>query len=87
MYSEIDQITSTQKQIILILNGDPSVSFPININHTTSFKEIENLSIHQFHFRKCKKIRIFTCKGVEIFPDDLQFIKNGSSLYISRGFV
>lgn len=30
-----------------------------------------------------KKLRLFTVDGVEIFAEDLQFIKSGSSLYAS----
>lgn len=36
--------------------------------------------------KKIKRFRLFTSDGVELFEDDLQFLKPGRVFYVSRGF-
>ena len=36
--------------------------------------------------KKIKRFRLFTSDGVELFQDDLQFLKSGRIFYVSRGF-
>ena len=39
----------------------------------------------RMEFKNCKTLRLFTEKGVEIYENDLEFIKNGANLYASKG--
>ena len=36
-------------------------------------------------FKGCTNLRLFTEKGVEIYEDDLDFVKNETCLYASKG--
>jgi len=36
-------------------------------------------------FKNCRTLRLFTEKGVEIYEDDLEFVKNDTNLYASKG--
>ena len=39
----------------------------------------------KLHIKGAKRLRLFDEQGVEIFEDDLEFIKNGKILYASIG--
>jgi len=41
---------------------------------------IENLQLEPVH-----KFRLFTLEGVEIYPQELSYLKNGDALFASRG--
>lgn len=36
-------------------------------------------------FKSTDKLRLFTVEGVEIFPDDLKYMKNDSTIFVSKG--
>ena len=47
--------------------------------------EIEALFKDKYK-KKVKHFRLFTAEGVELFQDDLQFLKPGHTFYVSKGF-
>lgn len=47
--------------------------------------EIETLVKEKWK-KKFKRFRLFTAEGVELFQDDLQFLKPGRTFYVSKGF-
>lgn len=67
-------------QVNLYENGKPDakpISFKI-VKKKTTFRHIARLY-------NCSKLRIYNSEGSECFEEDLDFIKNDSVLYISRG--
>ena len=46
--------------------------------------EIEALAKEKWK-KKYKNFRLFSSEGVEIFQEDLQFLKSGKTFYVSRG--
>ena len=65
-------------------NGDPTNSFDFKITSTTKFNDIKKFANDRFN-SKYEFIRLFNAEGVEIMEDDLEFIKNNSVLFISKG--
>lgn len=49
------------------------------------FSEIKRILEEKMDFKNCKSFRLFTEKGVEIYEDDLDFIKTNTTLYASKG--
>ena len=50
----------------------------VKVGRRTRFREIARLL-------KFTRLRLFNEEGAEYFEDDLQFVKNNTSLYASRG--
>lgn len=57
------------------------IEVPNNYKFSNLSKDIED----KLNLNNIKKFRLFTNQGVEIFEDDMDFIKEGSALYVSKG--
>jgi len=68
-----------------MINGDYSTFVYIKISKNASFKEMAKIIEEKLDWKGLKKIRLFSPQGVEIFQDDLDFLKSGTTLYVSRG--
>ena len=44
-------------------------------------REIE----HKLHLKAAKQLRFFNQEGLEIFEDDLEYMKDGEVLFVSKG--
>lgn len=70
-----------------MINGDSSSFIFIKISKNASFKEISTSIEEKLDWRGVKKIRLFSFQGVEIFTDDIDFLKSGATIYVSKGFT
>ncbi len=66
-------------------NGNSSLSANFKLSSNLKFSDIKKVLEEKMDFRNIKTLRLFTDKGVEIYEDDLEFIKNGTGLYASKG--
>ena len=56
----------------------------MNVDQNTKFSDIRRFLEKKFE-RNFTKLRLFTIEGVEIMEDELEFVKNNTTLYASRG--
>lgn len=73
------------KKVKLFLNGNSSFWLLMKLSKTLQMSDIESLAREKWR-RKLKNPRLFTSEGVELFQDDLPFLKPGRTFYVSRGF-
>lgn len=73
------------RQLKIMINGDSSTFVKIKLSKNANFKEIAQNIEDKLDWKGLKKIRLFSPQGVEIFQDDLDFLKSGTTLYVSRG--
>ena len=66
-------------------NGNSSLSATIKISHNLKFSDLKRVLEEKLEIKNSKLLRLFTDKGVEIYEDDLEFLKNGTGLYASKG--
>lgn len=72
------------KKIKLILNGNPSFCLLMKISQNLHMNDIEDLIKDKWK-KKIKRFRLFSAEGVELFEDDVPFLKPGRTFYVSRG--
>lgn len=65
-------------------NGDSSRFIKMKISNNHKLIDIIQFLEEKWETRY-RKIRLFTSQGVEIFQDDIIYMKNGSELYVSKG--
>lgn len=68
-----------------MINGDSSTYIFVKISKNTSFKELAKIIQERLEWHDIKHFRIFQQQGVEIFNDDIDFLKSGATLYVSKG--
>lgn len=68
-----------------MINGDSSTYIFVKISKNTSFKELAKIIQERLEWYNVKHLRIFQQQGVEIFNDDIDFLKSGATLYVSKG--
>ena len=68
-----------------MLNGNSSLFIYMKLLHGLTMKDIEEFVKDKWK-KKIKRFRLFTSEGVELFNDELEFIKQGKIYYVSRGF-
>ena len=83
-FLNINRIVLKNMQIKIMINGDSSSFVFIRMSKNANFKEITKYIEEKLDWR-AKTIRLFSPQGVEIFQDDLDFLKNGATLYVSKG--
>lgn len=68
-------------------NGDPSMTAICLIKEHINFEELAQTICHCIHINQTevKNIRVFKTGGVEVFNEDVQYIKNNEILYVSLG--
>ena len=72
-------------EVKLILNKDFSVSKECRLNLLLSFDELCYAIKKELNLSKVKQFRLFKSSGIEIFEDDVKYIKNKEEIYISKG--
>ncbi|KAM3131244.1 hypothetical protein pb186bvf_016702 [Paramecium bursaria] len=86
MYQEFYESLDIQKTIQLTNLSDlNSKTFMFNINRHTTLREIRKICEYKWkkHFRT---FRMFTQEGVEIFLEDLYYLRDKQKLYIGEDF-
>ena len=68
-----------------MINGDSTSFVLIKISKNASFREMSKCIEERLDWKNQKTIRLFSTQGVEIFQDDLDFLKSGATLYVSKG--
>ena len=71
--------------IHLFRNGRPERKLSINIIKNTSFYDFTNLIIEKMGLKNVKKLRLFKEGGIELFQDDLEYLKNNEPIFVSKG--
>ena len=66
-------------------NGDPDNSFDLKLTSTYKPKDIAELIENKLRLKPVQKLRIFTSEGLEISIEELNYIKDGDSVFVSRG--
>ena len=69
-----------------MINGNSSKCIRVKISKNATFKELIKIIEEKLDWNGVKNIRFFSTQGVEIFEDDLDFLKSGTTLYISQGY-
>lgn len=72
------------KQIKIYRNGDSNLCCILTIRDNSKFSEIRK-SLQSKWDIYFNRLRLFNCEGVEITEDDLDYIKNGTVLFASKG--
>lgn len=85
MYDEIETVKAKEKQMKVLRNGNSSQLITVKLASNIKFSDIQRALEEKIDFRNCKKLRLFTEKGVEIYQDDLEYLKDGTHLYASKG--
>lgn len=85
MYDEIEIVKAKEKQMKVLRNGNSSQLITVKLTSNIKFNDLQRALEEKIDFRNCKKLRLFTEKGVEIYQDDLEFLKDGTHLYASKG--
>lgn len=66
-------------------NGNSSLSATIKLSHNIKFSDLRRVLEEKLDFKNYKTLRLFTEKGVEIYEDDLEYLKSDTTLYASKG--
>ncbi|CAD8127504.1 unnamed protein product [Paramecium sonneborni] len=82
MFHEYNEPSNTKILNISLLGSDRK--FQVSIYGDTSLKELRQLC-EQKHQISLRHFRVFTQDGVELFNEDLIYLKDNSKLYITRG--
>lgn len=78
----LDYNESSRTANLHLLKGSKRLS--INLNQLTAFRDIR-YACEQKWKMNFSKFRLFTSDGIELFDEDLYFLKNNVKLYASRG--
>ncbi|CAD8142472.1 unnamed protein product [Paramecium pentaurelia] len=78
------QPTTNNKDIKIYRNGNSNLCCTLTIRDNTKFSEIRK-SLQQKWDTQFNRLRLFNQEGVEITEDDLDYIKNGTVLFASKG--
>ncbi len=77
------------RKLYIKLNGNSTIGCKINLKGYKKIKLHKMLeeiaSKLNIKTNDINKLRLFNFQGLEIYKEDLNFIKNGETLYISRG--
>ena len=76
---------SLKVEVKLILNKDFSVTKECRLNLLLSFDELCHNIKKELNLSKVKHFRLFKSNGIEIFDDDIKYIKNKEEIYVSKG--
>lgn len=68
-----------------MINGDSSTYIFVKIAKNATFKELAKIIQEKLELRNIKRLRLFQQEGVEIFNDDIDFLRSGATLYVSLG--
>jgi len=71
--------------IKLYKNGDQSVAAEIKLRRNQKMSDIQREIEHKLHLKAAKQLRFFNQEGLEIFEDDLEYMKDGEVLFVSKG--
>ncbi|CAD8106440.1 unnamed protein product [Paramecium primaurelia] len=71
-----------KQKLLLTLNGDLNSAIITMEYSLISMKDIKKKAEH-FYSIELDRLRLFTQQGVEIFEEDLMFLKDGTLLYVS----
>ena len=66
-------------------NGDANTSFDLKVTSGFKAKDLGELIETQLKLKPVQKLRLFTAEGLEISLEELSYIKNGESVFASRG--
>lgn len=84
-----DSHTSIVSKVIFKQNGNSTVSteIPFRSQEKTNFYSLlETLNTKLlFNENDLSKLRLFNCEGMELYEEDLRFLKDGEIVYVSRG--
>jgi len=71
----------------VVKNGDPSSMISCVLKDHISFEDLSDIIYGSLNCIKTEDshIRVFKMGGVEIFDEDVQYIKDGDILYVSFG--
>eukprot|EP01017_Pseudomicrothorax_dubius_P023981 TRINITY_DN2552_c0_g3_i2.p1 TRINITY_DN2552_c0_g3~~TRINITY_DN2552_c0_g3_i2.p1 ORF type:complete len:295 (-),score=72.90 TRINITY_DN2552_c0_g3_i2:51-935(-) len=75
----------TGKQVVAYRNGDYTRCSNVSIRQNMSFVELQRALAHRFDVSDPTSIRIFNSQGIELYKEDLIFIKKDDVIYVSRG--
>ncbi|KAL4488184.1 hypothetical protein ABPG73_001595 [Tetrahymena malaccensis] len=87
---DIDLLSTQQdnrRKVKLVKNGDPSQMTSCLVKEYINFEQLaeticESIDVSK---REAQNIRVFKTGGIEVFNEDVQYIKNNDILYISFG--
>jgi serine/threonine protein kinase len=77
-------VSSTARKVKFYRNGNFQLFYEMKLNTTTRFIEIRKTLDSRLE-KGFNTLRLFTNEGVEIMEDDIEFIKDGATLYASQG--
>lgn len=62
-----------------------SISLDLKLTSDFKSKDIIEMIETKLKLKPVQKLRLFTSEGLEISPEELNYIKDGESLFASRG--
>ena len=68
-------------------NGNPAAVIRYKIKENCTEQEHINYLKHKFKFKETDRLRIFNTEGLEIYPEDFKYLKDDSSIFISKGKI
>jgi len=74
-----------EKTIQVHKNGHPTISFDLKVKKSYKPDEVVRQMIDNLGLTNIQKFRLFTIEGVEIYPEELEYMKDGDSLFASSG--
>jgi serine/threonine protein kinase len=66
-------------------NGDLSFATTLRIKSNLKIKDLARDIEDKLGITAPKDFRFFNQEGLELFPEDLQYLKNGATIFISKG--
>lgn len=78
------EVSVLTMQIKIYRNGDSNLCCSVTLRDNMKFHDIRRY-LQQRWDVKFEKLRLFNQEGVEQTEDDLDYIKNGTVLFASRG--
>ena len=72
-------------KITIAKNSDTSQSAEITIKLRIPFSEFCDKVAHRLNYDNPKALRFFKNSGIELFEEDIGFIKNGDTIIVSKG--
>lgn len=83
--SEDFTFTNPDKNIKVHKNGSPTTFFDLKVKKSYKPDIIIKTIIENLQLQPVQKFRLFTVEGVEIYPEELLYLKDGDALFASRG--
>lgn len=77
--------TPKEKTLFLIENGQPQNIVKIQFHKPLSRSEIMESVAEKWWGSRIKNIRIYGIDSIELFDEDLLYLKNGDRVYVSKG--